>query len=459
MLKYAYYPFKSPLEEIGGSDLILLKDIAEGWYVDYKTRGLKIVDYAKHLAAFANQYVGWLIIGVSEFDDGSRTAGKFPGIDNADIEKISRDLREAAAAHVNPEVLYEEKVLEGPIEEVGLVNGKSIIIVGIPRSLNTPHIHSSGRIYRRLADQSKPKEETDRFILDELWTRGDEHQKKITKSLTQTPRLPESQAKSPWAHIFFKPSESQLQPNINLKFDEFVEIVTNFNGRTVGVQAPMQAVNTTSKGYVARQIEGNNPSLASLSINWCHDGSVRFDIPFNQYGISSFMRTHEKNQYAREYCKLAQSSGYHHEMKIVDYSLFTQTIASLCNFYLHMLDITKDERDIYSCFTFRNMFHTSPYIDSTAFIERIKKLSLPLTVDQDIVFPQEPTEDNMFLHSANTRKIDYLDYENRQLRPYLFALPIVFRIFISVGLVPDDNTFLDDTELWGFNKMNNSVSP
>jgi hypothetical protein len=217
------------------------------------------------MSAFSNQYGGWLVIGVSEKKDGSRTADEFLGIEKIEVEKNTIALREAASAHVSPEVLYEEKVIEGPIDEIGLAEGKAIVVVGIPRSVSPPHIHSSGRIYRRIADQSKPKEETDRYILDELWNRGEEHRKKNAKLLTEIPELPECQSDSSWAYIHFKPSERQLPPNKLLAFDEFVRIVKNSDKSMNGAHAPMSAAHSALNGYVARQIEHNNPSLASLT--------------------------------------------------------------------------------------------------------------------------------------------------------------------------------------------------
>jgi len=455
LLNYSYYPFDNKLENLKGNDLALLRQIAEGWYIDYKVQGLKIPEFAKHLSAFANQFGGWLIIGVSENNDGSRTASEFPGIDKSDVEKISRDIREASAAHINPEVLYEEKVIEGPINEIGLNKGKSIIIIGIPMSLNTPHIHSSGRIYRRLADQSKPKEEVDRYILDDLWKRGNNHRNKKTEFLTKIPRLPDSQSDSPWVHIFFSPSESQLSPSVKLKFDEFSQIVTNSDQSILGVHAPMQAINTTSDGFIARQIKGNDPSLASLSIRWWHDGSVRLDIPLNAYDFSSFLDTHEKNKYAKQYCDLACDAGYK-QIKIVDYSIFVQAAASLTNCYIHMLNATNDKRDVYSCFSLRNVFHTSPYVDSESFMNRINKFSLPLTMDQDIRVPKEPSEENMFFHDSKKRDIDYSNNKEYLALPFLYCWPVVFRLFESTGIITDLDTFAKDIESWGFNKINNA---
>lgn len=454
LLNYSYYPFRNNLEDICGEDLLLLREVSEGWYIDYKIQGLKIPDFAKHISAFANQYGGWLILGVNENPDGSRTALEFVGIHRSEVEKISRDVREASSAHINPEVLYEERVINGPIEEIGLPNDRSIIIIGIPSSLNTPHIHSSGRIYRRLADQSKPKEETDRYILDDLWKRGNEKRKKVAEFLTNVPILPDSQSESSWAYIYFKPAQGQLEPSKNLSFKEFSNIVRNSDNSILGVQAPMQGVHSTADGFVARQIIGNDPSLATLTLRWWHDGVVRFDIPLSSFNFEEFEKSHDKNKYSSSFCQLAYKSGYS-KIKIVDYSMLAQAVASLVNYYLHMLNVTGDARDIYSCFTLKNVFHTSPFIDSASFIERANENSIPLTLERDIVIPKEPSEQNMFFHEASRRNVNFSSYEEYQPIPYVFSMPIVFRIFEAAGIVSNVQDFINDTEAWGFNKIKN----
>lgn len=454
LLNYSYYPFESHLDDIDEEDLLLLRDVSEGWYIDYKIQGLKIVDYAKHMSAFANQYGGWLILGVSESSDGCRTAAEFIGVQRSDLEKISRDIREAASAHINPEVLYEEKIIHGPLVDIGLAEGRSILIIGIPMSHNTPHIHSSGRIYRRLADQSKPREETDRYILDELWQRGHDKKIKMSKFLTDVPMLPSNQADAPWAYIYLKPAQGQLGPSKKLSFSEFSNIVRNTNKNILGVHAPMTGVNSTTDGFIARQIQVSDPSQPTLTLRWWHDGVARFDIPLNLFDLSQFIKTHGENNYCKEYCQLAYDLG-HSNIKIVDYSIFVQIVASLSNCYLHMLKATDDNRDIFSCFTLRNVFHTSPFVDSEKFIKRSREYSIPLTMDKNIVVPQEPSEQNMSFHERATRIVNFDCYQEYQPVPYVFAMPIVFRVFEAVGITSDANELIDDTDAWGFSKVRN----
>ena len=81
MYTYAFNPFGKAIDDVQEKDLIVLRDVAEGWYVDYKQEGIKTDDLAKHLSAFSNQYGGFLFIGIREAEDGSRKAGTFVGED------------------------------------------------------------------------------------------------------------------------------------------------------------------------------------------------------------------------------------------------------------------------------------------------------------------------------------------------------------------------------------------
>ena len=96
MLTYSYYPFSKNLEALEAKDLDALKSVAEGWYVEYKSQPIKQAEFAKHIAAFANQYGGFLFIGVKEADDHSRCAGSFPGVDDAELPQLSIHIREAS---------------------------------------------------------------------------------------------------------------------------------------------------------------------------------------------------------------------------------------------------------------------------------------------------------------------------------------------------------------------------
>jgi Putative DNA-binding domain len=149
-----------------------LRDVSEGWFVDYKSGPLSAKDLGKHLSAFANQFGGWLFVGISEGPNKNLKAEAFPGIPSSDVPAVLALIREGASAHVSPILYFEYRTVDGPIDAIGLAAGRSIIVVLIPEAPNPPIVHSSGRIYRRIGDSSDPRPETDRAVLDAMWRKS-----------------------------------------------------------------------------------------------------------------------------------------------------------------------------------------------------------------------------------------------------------------------------------------------
>lgn len=70
-------PFDKPLDSVVTSDLDRLRDVAEGWYVEYKRGPIGARETGKSLSAFANHFGGWLVFGV---DAPARTPTVFSGL-------------------------------------------------------------------------------------------------------------------------------------------------------------------------------------------------------------------------------------------------------------------------------------------------------------------------------------------------------------------------------------------
>ena len=112
-----YNPFTKPLGEFSPDELGLLRDVAEGWFVDYKSGPISAKDFGKHLSAFANQAGGWLFVGVSEGTQKSLRAGSFPGIPTSDVSKTLVSIREGVSAHVFAICLLRASNHRGPCRQ------------------------------------------------------------------------------------------------------------------------------------------------------------------------------------------------------------------------------------------------------------------------------------------------------------------------------------------------------
>ncbi len=235
-MRYGYTPFTKSLEEISGDDLVCLRDIYEGWFIDYKSQAISPRDYAKHLSGFANQHGGWMFVGVDEGRPKTMKAATFPGIPKAEVERVLVDIREAVAAHASPEVFFESKVIGGPCPSLSLPDDRAIVIVGVPEGANPPYVHSSGRIYRRVADESDPKAETDRLVLDHLWERGHQAAHKLRNFIGSEPTSYSREGALAHCYAYFLPDPHFCGRDVGLGFTDFRDIMTTPGlGGTFGV--------------------------------------------------------------------------------------------------------------------------------------------------------------------------------------------------------------------------------
>lgn len=92
-----YSPFEKDLASVTVDDLAVLRQVSEGWFVEYKESLPAPRDIAKSASAFANHHGGWLFVGVQESEDGLRTAAAFPGLDadtvNGSVDRVRDAVR------------------------------------------------------------------------------------------------------------------------------------------------------------------------------------------------------------------------------------------------------------------------------------------------------------------------------------------------------------------------------
>jgi hypothetical protein len=217
------HPFPKPLQDIVPADLLSLRDVSEGWYVEYKSTIIPPRSLAKSLSAFANQYGGYLFLGVEESSDGRNVAASFLGIDSSDVAKLEAALRDASRNSVSPHIYYQHRVLNGPEPQLGLQAGRAVVVVHVPQGPDAPYVHNDGKIYRRVGDASDPRPETDRTALDLLWQRGQRARNRLASFVEPTFRAGDEEDDTPLVHIFI--SHDPLEAGDRrpaLSFEDFV---------------------------------------------------------------------------------------------------------------------------------------------------------------------------------------------------------------------------------------------
>ena len=276
-----FTPFENGFDNVTAADLANLTDVAEGWYVEYKSEPPSTRDLAKSLSSFANQYGGWLFIGVEE-EPELKTAARLPGIADSQVPSVLESLRNAAKDIVRPQVAFVSRTFDGPIEELGLTSGRSVLVVHVPEGANTPHIHNNGRIYIRVGDSSTPVPALDKSTFDLLYQRGETKRAYLEGLIGRSPELSQAEENNIYIHlsILSDPYET-LEHWYGRSFTDFSNTMTVPN-------IPFDNIYSSSNGFVARQVKGNDRYHRTLTWEFsrnCHS-FVTMPLPIlplNQY--------------------------------------------------------------------------------------------------------------------------------------------------------------------------------
>lgn len=398
-MTFRFRPFQRTLGQLECSDLAILRTIAEGWYVEYKQDLRDIKALAKAISAFANTYGGWLFIGINEATDGTKTAGSFSGIPASDVPLIEERLREAASAHVYPAPCFEHRVFKGPCQDLGLKAGRAIIGVEIPPGHNPPYIHSSGKIYRRIADQSDPKPETDRSRLDLLWERNRRHRDRLASLLTNLPRRSKEESENSYIHLFLMADPlGDRGYRSRISFEEFSALMADGSLESGGL--PFDNAFTSTEYFVARQVANNIPNRLLFTWRYSVECSSIITIPLSASQIDCSFASHTRqflegyknaDKFINECATQNIRSGW-----LVDLCMLYQVLAGIAR--KHRLLTSKDglHGPFYCKAHIENVWRRIPFIDMSSFVAFVEKHGIPVIQDENFLAPPG-TEPNCFL--------------------------------------------------------------
>lgn len=309
-----YSPFGKPLAELDTGDLTSLRDVNEGWYVEFKSELIRPRSLAKAIAAFANTYGGWLFLGIEEASTSEAGSNAITGLPLADANQARQWLRQALSEHVNPVPQFDSRILVGPCTQTGLRQDHAVVVVFVPMSLMTPHLHSSGHIYVRIADSSEPKALTERHLLDELQHRSDQSRSRIRDWVAAEPEFSKGEAESPFLRLLLSPDLWQTGNVMKrLSRSELFEVMSRSHSDLWSVK--FDAVYPIAGGMVARQTRKRDANDYAPTMYIYRDWSAEMVVPLRCYqGDRGYLETElaSRYDYVHDFLNTLADQGYFH---------------------------------------------------------------------------------------------------------------------------------------------------
>ena len=422
-----YTPFNKSLEDLETADLATLKDVSEGWYVEYKQKLTDGKSIAKSLSALANTYGGWLFYGVKEESKHNSVADEFPGIPTIQIDAAQQTIRSAAAKHMNPSCHFEIKILNGPCTAINLDADHAIICVTVPQSIEAPHIHESGRIYRRVADASDPVPETDRYMVDKLFQRS---QKKIDyykRWHDKDPEFSKAESKSPYIRIMIEPNLWDLpRPPFHLTTEVLRSTLNPKTPRKCVV--PFDTVYSRSGGFIARQCINNDPNGSTLTWDVGNDLSGDVLVPLNSKqdrleGIGKFLSHYEQT---KTFLAALEKFRFEHPY-IIDLNHIFNMLMSVIETQQALQKLAGWPTEFNIKFKILNAWRTIPFVDTKYFVDYMSENGIPMLLSETATAPMGTTPDSFIL-------INNIDTETEEMNLIRQAIISFLPITTAFGL-------------------------
>ena len=392
MDRVRFSPFSRPLARLRANDLAVLRDVPEGWWVEYKLQPNGKRGIAKSISSFANSEGGWIFYGIEEVDsDGEKRAGCFQGVPLSSIPSIRNDIRTAANHHTKPTPFYDVKVLKGPCDEIGLAEERGIVVVLVPLGHDAPYIHSKGVVYRRKADESDPVPETDRSRMDSLWERGRRDRSRLATVIDTDPVLAQSESNMSYARLFLLADpfgERGYRSEIGL--EQFRKAV----GKSIDPEHVDMVFDTTYQEgdcYVGRMVAGNSPYQAVLTLEYLPDCSFIATIPLNTWPV---LRNHgdlraglRRYKFASEFLDLVDTDADERDARVVDLNYLAVVIMGLFAKHRVLLEMEGAKIPVMAKLRLGNMWRRIPFVDMPEYMQCIKEDGLPVVGRQVLLVP------------------------------------------------------------------------
>lgn len=382
-----FSPFENSLNDLVTDDLNALKSVSEGWYVEYKQSLSNAQAIAKSVSAMANSYGGWIFYGIKEESKANSVAGEFVGIDIAELDPALQSIRQSVANLMSPACHYEVKVLYGPCDVISLEESKVIICVVVPQSLEAPHIHNKGLIYRRISDGSEPVPETDRFMIEKMFQRSAQTVKAYKKWIKQDPELAQGESEIPFLRVLLVPNLWNMpRARAEVDIDTVKRILNGITGRKSSI--PFDTVYSSANAIIARQRGANNPMQAGLTWKVYNDLASDILIPLTCIDgeLDDIAEKLRKFNHTEEFISLLASANVV-TGKIVDLNFIFNAMMGIIESQRALQEEAGWPLNFHIKIKLLNVWRTIPFLDVDYFIRHLRENGLPVCLTSKSISP------------------------------------------------------------------------
>ena len=382
-----YTPFDVDLHEITETHVAKLQEVPEGRFVEYKSEPPSPRQLAKSLAAFANREGGWLFLGIQE-DPADHTAASFPGLPGAEVASTLEQLRNATKDLLQPTVPFFHHTLKGPLTNISLPPGHSIVIIQIPESAYPPHVHNDGRIYVRTADSSSPISAADSRTIDLLHQKAEQKIFLLEALVDRSPQISQGEESTTYLHLTLCSDPFRVLDHW------FSGSFADFSAAMSGPPLPFDNIYTTQDGFVARQALNHERYKRLLTWEFSKTCNSFITYPLETLEVPSGFQDgsiHALGVWSRYDCgerfaSLLVDKGLW-SAKVLDLNMLVAIIGGIILRHRSLARLAGVKGPFQLRARMENTWRVVPFIDTSRYISHIEDFDVPIVQDTDLRVP------------------------------------------------------------------------
>lgn len=378
------------LATIEFDDLKQLKDIEEGYSVEYKSTWDEAVKgkLQKTVTSFANAGGGWLFVGVN--NDGS-----YSGISRARSD-FDQTLAQIVRHHVTPLPRFETRFIEDQD------SGTGALVVEILEGFEPPYI-ADGSVFVRVGSSSEKFIKADSSVLIDLYRKARSNRDEIARFCRRTAYFPLTEAgeadsvfRIPIIDVYLK----RLQPNHG-SYRLFAEIdeAESMMLQIISEHRTDYACHHAHDSLQFRSSLGNHVDDVAPVIELYFDGSIKLSIPLAFY---------QSAQRDDAICRLQELRTIRNTnlVKVLDGSSSKNDVM-LFSFMVdrYLAEMERTLSDYALCFEYENMQGAIVEFDSDSYAEYVQNHGFPFvgTIDErsEPFIPDRNYDDDDFRLTAS----------------------------------------------------------
>ncbi len=383
-----YNPFDKPVgEKLIADDLqkLLECNVAEGYYVEYKSDFPANEKIGKSIASFANTYGGWYVVGVKT--DGHHIANEVCGFSLVAYPDPVSKVREIVKSYLDPLPVFYPQVVRLAMED------RAVLVVYIPGGQETPFVAKDGRIYRRTYDSSHPVPETSRHVIDRLVDNGRDVTKRFGDFCRDERTFSKSEEEYGWVKLFLSPYPlGMIEKHDILSSDGMEKLLQlsripikilqaeSFGEVTGNVQ--FNSAQPTYQSVILRQIAPANLAFNTLMVELFIDGRAKFFIPlryFTDWREIFSLESQLVHEALRKACIAEKSSSIKY-LRFFDIGQLWLAVAYLLSYYQSWIGEEPWLTDLRAALKIEGIWRSVPVFDSDEWGLHVQKYGLPVVL-------------------------------------------------------------------------------